>query len=107
MKLNKKVIESIVVLCSLCVMTITAVTDGGIVEAQTTAADESTKVGNTGFELKGIAGVTAVLTNYQLMTADRLDDIVDIQKTDVDVVSARVLKNDAFGKKARTEMVML
>lgn len=92
MKLNKKVIESIVVLCSLCVMTITAVTDGGIVEAQTTAADESTKVGNTGFELKGIAGVTAVLTNYQLMTAERLDDIVDIQKTDVDVVTAA---NDA------------
>ena len=33
--------------------------------------------------------------------------LAELLKTDVDVVSARVLKNDAFGKKARTEMVML
>ena len=88
MKLNKKVIESIVVLCSLCVMTITAVTDGGIVSAQQAAAGGSTKVGDTGFKLRGVAGVAAVFADYQLMTAEKLDSIVDVEKTQVDVVTA-------------------
>ena len=33
--------------------------------------------------------------------------LAELLKANVDVVPARVLKNDAFGKKARTEMVIL
>lgn len=101
MKLNKKVIESIVVLCSLCVMTITAVTDGGIVHAQETVADEGTKVGDTGFKLKGVAGVAAVFADYQLMTAEKLDSIVDVEKTPVDVVTASAENVDAEEESAQ------
>lgn len=87
MKLNKKVIESMVVLCSLCVMAITAVTNGGNVGAHVMAADEN-EVGNTGLEKNGVAGVATVFMDYQLQTAKKLDSIVFVAKTNVDIVTA-------------------
>lgn len=87
MKLNKKVIESMVVLCSLCVMAITAVTNGGYVGGYVMAANES-EVGNTGLEKNGVAGVATALMDYQLQTAKKLDSIVYVAKTNVDVVTA-------------------
>ena len=87
MKLNKKVIDSIALAALVISMSVTAVTNREIADAQTLASEEQ-MIANTSLEYDGIAGVTAALSKYQKNAAMSLENRLSVMKQDNVVVTA-------------------
>lgn len=86
MKLNRKMVEGAIVACMTCVLTITSLTSNGNTPAANTV-DENVSV-NTDLENEGIAGVAAILNDYELAAAEQLDNLVIVEKEELDIVAA-------------------
>ncbi len=84
MKANKKVIDSIAVASLAIALSITAVTTNGGSTVRTNDTEHTT------LEPNGIAGVTAVMSEYNLETADLLDHYVSVEKEQVNLVASAV-----------------
>ena len=84
MKANKKVIDSIAVASLAIALSITAVTTNGGSTVRTNEAE------NTQLEPNGIAGVSAVMSEYELEAADLLDQYVFVEKEQVNLVASAV-----------------
>ncbi|MBO5259353.1 MAG: SH3 domain-containing protein [Agathobacter sp.] len=86
MKLNRKMVEGAIVVCLTGALTITSLTSNGNIPAANTV-DKSVSV-NTGLENDGIAGVAAILNDYELEAAEQLDNLVFVEKEELDIVAA-------------------
>ena len=87
MKLNKKVIDSIALAALVISMSVTAVTNREIADAQTLASEEQ-MIANTSLEYDGIAGVTAALSYYQKNAAMDLENKISVMKQEETIVTA-------------------
>lgn len=86
MKLNKKVIECTAVACSLFAMSITAIANPG--DATSYIVADAANSENTGLSTNGIAGVSGLLTSYELDAYKTVGDIITVQEADEEVLSA-------------------
>ena len=86
MKLNRKMVEGAVVVCMTCALTITSLTSNGNTPAANTV-DKNVSV-NTDLENDGVAGIAAILNGYELEAAEQLDNLVFVEKEELDMVAA-------------------
>ena len=82
MKASRKVIESIAVAGLALALTITSITTNGL------SADTKNSAEATELEKNGIAGVAAVINEYEVLAADQMDMAVSVQKEEVAMVAA-------------------
>ena len=86
MKLNRKMVEGAIVVCMTCALTITSLTSNGNTPAANTV-DKNVSV-NTDLENDGVAGIAAILNGYELEAAEQLDNLVFVEKEELDMVAA-------------------
>lgn len=82
MQISKRVIESATVLVLALAMVVTAVTSNGVYAVDTQTAE------NTQLEENGIAGFAVAINEYELESADYLDDVLSVEKQESNMVAA-------------------
>lgn len=109
MKLNRKMAESAIVVAMTGVLAITSFVSNGNTKVYT---EDKNVIANTGLESNGIAGVAAVLNDYELQASEQLDNLVMVEKEELDWVasamgeSEEVLTDDTQASSETVEVVV-
>lgn len=95
MRLNKRVVESLAVVCTAGTLSITAIASPAVVKTV-----EPKAIVEAGFNTKGIAGVACAFNTMQLAAYQEVGELVTVERVNVEMVTA---SKEEESSKAETE----